>query len=189
MYCLLTIRKTLQWISRWMLLHLPPKTFQSSLSFFALHLSFPLYCLFSFLHNHLSLLHRYETAYFSAIIGELGHRVWLGMNGNIAADGSVTFNWVTGEPVDYTFWDKYEPGETNRQGSKDERESWDEWVCEGGRERDSHFKDKANCRIKKGRECLSPPMPDHEWILNHQPLSSQCKLRIHYYSLCIDNTM
>lgn len=60
--------------------------------------------------QHLVVLaNQYETAYFSALVGELGHRVWLGMTAGIAADGSVTYTWITGEDVGYTFWDRYEP--------------------------------------------------------------------------------
>ncbi|KAK7079206.1 hypothetical protein SK128_003942 [Halocaridina rubra] len=52
---------------------------------------------------------RYEGAFISAFLGELGTRVWIGLNGTVNGDGSVTFNWVTGEPVDFTNWDEFEP--------------------------------------------------------------------------------
>ncbi|KAG0695880.1 Macrophage mannose receptor 1 [Chionoecetes opilio] len=64
----------------------------------------------------LALEDQFETAYFSSVVGETGLRVWLGLSGTQNIDGSVTFAWINGGQLDYTYWDKYEPGEYDRVG-------------------------------------------------------------------------
>lgn len=46
----------------------------------------------------------------SAMLSEVGGHTWIGMSGTVGEDDSVTFNWVNGDPVDYTNWNEYEPG-------------------------------------------------------------------------------
>ncbi|KAK7079211.1 hypothetical protein SK128_003947 [Halocaridina rubra] len=78
---------------------------------------------------------RFEDAFISSQLGEMGYRVWIGMNGTIAEDGAVTFNWVTGEPVDFTNWDEYEPNPehgvcVSASGHKSSPGLWMIWKCE-----------------------------------------------------------
>lgn len=64
--------------------------------------------------SHLVVLNdRFESAFLSSYLGELGERAWIGMSGAAADDGSVTFSWVNGEAVEFTNWAEYEPAPTH----------------------------------------------------------------------------
>ncbi|XP_042869527.1 macrophage mannose receptor 1-like isoform X1 [Penaeus japonicus] len=98
--------------------------------------------------SHLVALNdRFESAFLSSYLSELGERAWIGMSGAIAEDGSVTFDWVTGEPVTFTNWAEYEPapnhgtcvaasGRLETPGLWEIRECTDnfQYVCEYDRE-------------------------------------------------------
>ncbi|XP_045124558.1 macrophage mannose receptor 1-like [Portunus trituberculatus] len=52
---------------------------------------------------------QFENAYVSSLLAERKSRIWIGLSGTIASDGSVTFSWVNGKPLDYSYWNRYEP--------------------------------------------------------------------------------
>ncbi|KAK8734902.1 hypothetical protein OTU49_005721, partial [Cherax quadricarinatus] len=59
---------------------------------------------------HLLVLNdRYESAFVSAMLGDLDSWAWLGLSGAVGDDGAITFSWVNADPVDFTNWDEFEP--------------------------------------------------------------------------------
>ncbi|XP_069183401.1 snaclec bothroinsularin subunit beta-like [Procambarus clarkii] len=52
---------------------------------------------------------RYENAFVAAFLGDLDSWVWTGLSGTVGEDGSVSFTWVNGDPVDFSNWDEFEP--------------------------------------------------------------------------------
>ncbi|XP_042223061.1 macrophage mannose receptor 1-like isoform X2 [Homarus americanus] len=64
--------------------------------------------------SHLLVLNdRFESAYISAFLGNMGTRIWIGLSGTIDAGGSVTFSWVNHDAIDFTNWNEFEPDPTH----------------------------------------------------------------------------
>nr|XP_045606294.1 macrophage mannose receptor 1-like isoform X2 [Procambarus clarkii] len=52
---------------------------------------------------------RYENAFVAAFLGDLDSWVWTGLSAAVDEDGSISFTWVNGDPVDFSNWDEFQP--------------------------------------------------------------------------------
>ncbi|XP_042204150.1 macrophage mannose receptor 1-like [Homarus americanus] len=55
---------------------------------------------------------RYESAFISSLLREVGESAWVGLAGTINPDRSVVFRWTNLDPVEYTNWGESQPAVT-----------------------------------------------------------------------------